>query len=428
LPQGRVSMSAPADPHLTLIRPVSPQTPGECAECVQLRSSWVHLRFCLTCGHVGCCDSSPRADYFEQMSIYYAASQAEALLCQGDLVAIVGGGNSAGQAAIFLARYAAQVTLIVREHDLSEYMSRYLIDQLGRLANVRVLLGTEVRELLGDEALAAVVVEDNRTGARQTLQARALFVFIGVTPCTGWLSGLVDLDGHGFVRTGHDVVRAAEAAGEAGADLAGAQTGWRRSVLETSRPGIFALATSAVARPSGSLRPSARARWPSGSPTSGCGPGKRRGMEAAMPVMGFTKFERFFRVAGDVSVDRDDVQRYLDFVNDAIYDLLIIGQATAKAMSGTSSTPGTCRSPRGCRRASTRSAASMRRSNCGPSWRPWPPARRSTSRWTMRHRPGFRRFSAASASRWPGRSSSLTPKSRRCTPRSGNAPSTCSGC
>jgi thioredoxin reductase (NADPH) len=186
----------------------------------------------------------PRADYFEQMSIYYAASQAEALLCQGDPVAIVGGGNSAGQAAIFLAGHAAQVTLIVRELDLDEYMSRYLIDQLGRLANVHVLLGTEVRELLGDEALDAVVVEDSRTGARRTLAARALFVFIGVTPCTGWLSGLVDLDEHGFVRTGHDVVRAAgaaEAAGEAGADLAGAQTGWRRSVLETSRPGIFAV-------------------------------------------------------------------------------------------------------------------------------------------------------------------------------------------
>jgi thioredoxin reductase (NADPH) len=156
----------------------------------------------------------PRADYFEQMSIYYAASQAEALMCRGDPVAIIGGGNSAGQAAVFLSRHASQVTLIVRETDLRRYMSRYLIDQIGRIPNVRVLLGTEVRELLGDGALEAVAVEDNRTGERQILEVRALFVFIGMTPSTGWLAGLVDLDEHGFVRTGLD--------------------------LETSQPSVFA--------------------------------------------------------------------------------------------------------------------------------------------------------------------------------------------
>ena len=87
----------------------------------------------------------PRLDHFEKTSVYYAASQAEALLCAGDPVAIVGGGNSAGQAAVFLSGHAAQVTLIAREHDLSENMSRYLIDQLDRIPNVRVMLGTEVR-------------------------------------------------------------------------------------------------------------------------------------------------------------------------------------------------------------------------------------------------------------------------------------------
>jgi thioredoxin reductase (NADPH) len=162
----------------------------------------------------------PRLDYFEKTSVYYAASQAEALLCAGDPVAIVGGGNSAGQAAVFLSGHAAQVTLIAREHDLSEYMSRYLIDQLDRIPNVRVMLGTEVRELLGDQALEAVAVADGRTGGQSVLPARALFVFIGVRPCTGWLGGLVDLDDDGFVRTGQD-------------------TG--RSALETSRPGIFAV-------------------------------------------------------------------------------------------------------------------------------------------------------------------------------------------
>jgi thioredoxin reductase (NADPH) len=162
----------------------------------------------------------PRLDQFEKTSVYYAASQAEALLCAGDPVAIVGGGNSAGQAAVFLSRHAAQVALIAREHDLSEYMSRYLIDQLDRIPNVRIMLGTEVRELLGDQALEAVAVADGRTGGRSVLPARALFVFIGVRPCTGWLDGLVDLDDDGFVRTGQDTAS---------------------SALETSRPGIFAV-------------------------------------------------------------------------------------------------------------------------------------------------------------------------------------------
>ena len=174
----------------------------------------------------------PRLEYFEQMSVYYAASQAEALFCTGDPVVIVGGGNSAGQAAVFLSRYADQVTLVVREHDLGEYMSRYLIDQVRRIPDVRILLGTEVRELLGDQALEAITVENRETGQRRTVPARALFIFIGMAPCTGWLGDLVDLDEHGFVRTGLDTSPAGD-----GAD----GPGWRRSVLETSRPGIYAV-------------------------------------------------------------------------------------------------------------------------------------------------------------------------------------------
>jgi thioredoxin reductase (NADPH) len=174
----------------------------------------------------------PRLAHFEQTSIYYAASQAEALMCRDDPVAIVGGGNSAGQAAVFLSRHAAQVTLIVREHDLAEHMSRYLIDQIGRLANVRVLPRTEVRELLGDDRLDGVAVADDDTGAWQVLPAAAMFVFIGMTSCTGWLGGLAELDEHGFVRTGPD-------AGP-DADSAGGRVPGGRSALETSLPGLFA--------------------------------------------------------------------------------------------------------------------------------------------------------------------------------------------
>jgi thioredoxin reductase (NADPH) len=177
--------------------------------------------------------SVPRMDRFEKMCVYYAASQAEAMLCSGDPVAIVGGGNSAGQATVFLSRHAERVSLIVREADLGENMSRYLIEQVTRLPNVRVLLSTEVRELVGGDELEAVAVQDNRTGERQTLEARALFVFIGVAPCTGWLGRLVSLDDHGFVRTGPSAGRSSP--------RAGSEAGWYRSALETSQPGVFAV-------------------------------------------------------------------------------------------------------------------------------------------------------------------------------------------
>jgi len=173
----------------------------------------------------------PRLDYFESMSVYYAASQAEALMCHGDPVAIVGSGNSAGQAAAFLSAHAADVTLIVREHDLAEHMSRYLIDQVARLPNVHVMVDTEVRELHGDRALDAITVVGSRTGARHVVAARALFVFIGVTPCAGWLGGVVDLDDHGFVRTGTSALRGP----------AGVPAGTGSLPLETSLPGVFAV-------------------------------------------------------------------------------------------------------------------------------------------------------------------------------------------
>jgi len=174
----------------------------------------------------------PRLEHFEPTSVYYAASQAEAVACRHDPVVVLGGGNSAGQATVFLAQHAAHVTLVVREHALSEHMSRYLVDRISRIPNVTVLLGTQLRELIGDVTLEAVAVTD-QTGERRVIAANALFVFIGAAPATQWLSDLLALDENGFVRTG----QGAEA--PIGASLP--QTLWRRSELETSQPGVFAV-------------------------------------------------------------------------------------------------------------------------------------------------------------------------------------------
>ena len=174
----------------------------------------------------------PRLEQFEPTSVYYAASQVEALLCRDDPVVIIGGGNSAGQAAVFLSRHAAQTTVVARDGDLAECMSRYLIDQLDRTANIRVLVKSQVRELIGTDSLEAVAVED-QAGMRQVIPARALFIFIGAAPSTGWLGGIVALDKHGFVRTGEDAVRARSEPPAAGT--------WQPTALETSEPGVFAV-------------------------------------------------------------------------------------------------------------------------------------------------------------------------------------------
>ena len=167
----------------------------------------------------------PRLDEFEPHSVYYAATSLEARMCTGDPVAVVGGGNSAGQAALFLARYAACVHVILRDADLAQNMSRYLADQIARTPAARVLVQSEVCELVGDGALEAIVVEDARTRDRRTIPARALFVFIGAAPHTRWLSGELELDAGGFVLTGPAVVHG----------------GREPLLLETSRPGVFAV-------------------------------------------------------------------------------------------------------------------------------------------------------------------------------------------
>jgi thioredoxin reductase (NADPH) len=173
----------------------------------------------------------PDLERYEGLGVYYAATQAEAQLCYGDPVVIVGGGNSAGQAAMFMSREAASCRLMIRGDDLSSSMSRYLIDELERRDRVELLTRREVVELKGEDALEAIVVADNRTGEREELEAKALFVFIGADPHTDWLRGHVAMDEHGFLLAGRDLED----------DQLAAYEDEPPFFLETSRPGIFAV-------------------------------------------------------------------------------------------------------------------------------------------------------------------------------------------
>ena len=173
----------------------------------------------------------PRMSEFEMGGVYYAATQAEAQLCMGDPIVIVGGGNSAGQAAMFLSRKSASCTVLIRGNDLGKSMSRYLVDQIERTDSVMVRHNTEIVELGGERDLESVTVVDSRSGDRTELPAKALFVFIGAVPHTEWLEGQLAADDAGFLLTGRDLQRD---------DLAEFD-GERPLFLETSRPGIFAV-------------------------------------------------------------------------------------------------------------------------------------------------------------------------------------------
>ena len=128
---------------------------------------------------------------FEGASVHYAATEAEVQPFEGEEVAVVGGGNSAGQAALFLAGRARRVYLLIRGDDPGKGMARYLVDRVARAENVEVLANTEVRECVGEDRLEGFFVEHSRSCARRTLWARGLFVFIGAQANTGWLQGAV---------------------------------------------------------------------------------------------------------------------------------------------------------------------------------------------------------------------------------------------
>jgi thioredoxin reductase (NADPH) len=146
-----------------------------------------------------------RVEDFAGAGVYYAATQFEARACREGIVAIVGGGNSAGQAALFLAEQARRVMIIVRRPELSATMSHYLTSRIDSHDRIEVLGESEVRELHGEERLTAITIESTKTGARSHREVCALFIFTGAEPHTEWLRSTLELDRAGFVLTGSDI-------------------------------------------------------------------------------------------------------------------------------------------------------------------------------------------------------------------------------
>jgi thioredoxin reductase (NADPH) len=164
-------------------------------------------------------------DRLQGAGLYYAATELEARTCKGQEVVVVGGGNSAGQAAMFLASRAACVRLVHRGRDLADSMSQYLVDRLRHAPNVSIETRSQVVELKGEERLCGVKIEDGE-GRVVERPVCGLFIMIGADPCTGWLEGAVRLDNRGFVLTGEDCDAEAPAP---------------YNLFQTNLPGVFAV-------------------------------------------------------------------------------------------------------------------------------------------------------------------------------------------
>lgn len=176
----------------------------------------------------------PNLSTFEGVGVYYGATPMEAQLCVGEKVVVVGGGNSAGQAAVFLSATTERVYMLVRGSGLAETMSRYLIRRIEENPAIELRTHTEIVALEGDQRLTRVSWRDDQTGNVESHAIRHVFMMTGASPNTRWLDGCLVVDDKGFVKTGPDL--SAE-------ELAGAQWPLARPpfLLETSRPGIFAV-------------------------------------------------------------------------------------------------------------------------------------------------------------------------------------------
>jgi thioredoxin reductase (NADPH) len=163
--------------------------------------------------------------------VYYGAAQTEAFAVAGNDVHIVGGGNSAGQAALNFSGYAKTVTIVIRGTDLGKSMSQYLVDRIVASPNIAVLTSSEITAAHGGQRLERITIANNRDGTAKTVETAGLFVFIGAVPRTDWLEGVVARDRDGFILTGPDVIEA--------------RAPWPLErhpyFLETNQPGVFAV-------------------------------------------------------------------------------------------------------------------------------------------------------------------------------------------
>jgi thioredoxin reductase (NADPH) len=173
----------------------------------------------------------PGIDALVGLGVYYGGTVVEAMAHSGQDVFVVGGANSAGQAAVATARYARSVTMLVRGESLADTMSRYLIDQIETTPHITVRVRTSVQAVHGTQELEAITLADSSTGRTETVPAGAMFIFIGAEPRTQWLEGVVARDPYGFVYSGPDVLAQPR------------QAGWplerQPFYLETSVPGVF---------------------------------------------------------------------------------------------------------------------------------------------------------------------------------------------
>lgn len=166
--------------------------------------------------------------------IYYGAAMTEALSCKDETVFVIGGANSAGQAAMHFSRYAREVIMLVRGESLAQTMSQYLIDQIEQTPNIRVETRSQVVAAHGDERLQAITISCGHSGTIEQVPATSMFIFIGAQPKTDWLDGIVERDSRGFVVTGSDLIHSGRQ-----------PKNWTLDrdpyLLETSVPGVFAI-------------------------------------------------------------------------------------------------------------------------------------------------------------------------------------------
>ncbi len=170
---------------------------------------------------------------FTGAGVYYGAATTKAFACTNEDIYVVGGGNSAGQAAMYLSKYARSVHILIRKPDLSATMSQYLIDQINGTKNITVCGRTSITEMHGEGRLEEIVVANVETGAAQTVKTKSVFIFIGAKPCTDWMQLELVRNEKGYIETGRDLIR-----------FDAFKKKWKLDrepfLLESSMPGIFA--------------------------------------------------------------------------------------------------------------------------------------------------------------------------------------------